>query len=176
MIYDAIQNVKLGMLPSPEKLMELQEEGFSHLINVSGIDLFQLYGEEQLSPFSINQYTFKDVFSEALQLGSGLIDYDVIDEHAYIARSTVEDRMEFYTSVSNVIEILDTQVSIFVFCHQGKGRSPCVLFTALAQRYKVDYAQILKVIKFLNAQATITCISYSAMKWFTDEFGRRSTQ
>ena len=45
MIYDGIQHIKLAKLPSPEKLWELQTEGFNHLVNVSGIDLFQLYGE-----------------------------------------------------------------------------------------------------------------------------------
>ena len=175
MIYDGVQHIKLAKLPSPEKLCELQTEGFNHLVNVSGIDLFQLYGAEGLHSFTVKQYSFKDVFSKSPQLGGGIIDFAEIGEHAYIAASTVEDRQSFYLAVIDVLENLKTQTPTFVFCHQGIGRSPCVLFAALAQWYEANYSQVFKVIKFLNAHAVITCLSCSAVKWFAEEFNRQST-
>jgi hypothetical protein len=164
-IFDAVQHIKLGKLPSPEELLGLQGEGFSHLINVSGIDLFQMYQDEQLSPFTIKQHSFKDVFSKSPQMGNG-ISANQIDESAYIARSTPADRLAFYAAVNDVLENFNSQTPIYIFCHQGIGRSPCVLFTALAQWYGEDYGQILKVIKYLNSKSVLTGVSYSATKWY----------
>jgi hypothetical protein len=174
-IFDAVQHIKLDKLPSPEELLVLQNEGFCHLINVSGIDLFQLYQAEQLSPFTIKQHSFKDIFSKAPQVGRE-ISTNLIDESAYITRSTAKDRLAFYAAVNDLIENLKTQTPMFVFCHQGIGRSPCVLFTALAQWYGEDYGQILKVIKFLNAKSMLTGVSYSATKWFMEKLRKQSIQ
>ena len=142
MIFDAVQHIKLDKLPSPDELLVLQSEGFCHLINVSGIDLFQLYKAEQLSPFTIKQHSFKDIFSKAPQVGRE-ISTSLIDESAYITRSTAKDRLAFYAAVNDLIENLKSRTPVFVFFHQGIGRSHCVLFTALAQWYGEAYGHKL---------------------------------
>ena len=174
-MYETVQHIKLGKLPWPEKLLELRSEGFNQLINVSGIDLFQLYSEEQLSPFTIKQHSFKDIFSKAPQLGNGILGDGLIDGQAYVVKSTEEDRQAFYDAVIDVLDLIKAQTPFYIFCHQGIGRSPCVLFTALVLWYGEDRRQILNVIKFLNARAAITSISYSAEQWFAAEFNQKES-
>lgn len=164
MVYTAVQFLALGEFPSPEKLQALKAQGFSNLLNISGIDLFKLYSTEQLADFTIAQFTFKDIFSTGAAVN--LAQIDDIDVDLYCRQSTEAERVAFFNAVHQLTEWLKDQSLTYVFCQQGIGRSPAVICSVLAYCYQPTAEQILKTIKFLNQQAVLTATSYAAAKWF----------
>ena len=165
MVYSALPWVKLGNFPSPETLQTLKEEGFQSLVNVSGIDLLKIYAEEQTSVFTISQHTFRDVFSEdfsTLDIAAA----DEVTPDIFINCTTIEERAAFHSAVTVVIENLKAQTGQYIFCHKGLGRSPCVLFAALARSEKAEYPRILKMIHYLNPKAAFSVVSWSAVNWY----------
>lgn len=164
MIYQAIQYVSQGSLPSPDKLMALKAQKLTHLLNVSGIDLYQLYSAEQLASFTVKQFTFKDVFSTGVAIQTESL--HEIDCALYCTQTNTIERLEFFYAVCCLIEWLRNKSLSYVFCQQGIGRSPCVVGTALIHCYHPTPQQLLKVLKFLNPNVVITRNSYAAINWF----------
>ena len=169
-MFDVVQHIILADLPSRTKLKELSHQGFIELVNVSGVDLYQLYGSDFLSQFKIAQFTFKDVFSEAPE-PSGGVELSAIPYKYFTDISKEEDRQAFFQATNKVIEYLEQKKPLYLCCHQGIGRSPCVLFSALTYLYRQDYNKTLKIIKFLNPKSGMSTVSYSAVNWFQTQMG-----
>jgi predicted protein tyrosine phosphatase len=167
MVYKVIQFLAQGNFPSPEKLLELKKQGVTHLLNVSGIDLFTLYSAEKLADFTIVQFTFKDVFSTALAISAEQISN--VDSNVYCEHSTEAERAQFFNAVEQLIEWLKSEAQCYVFCHQGIGRSACVVLAALNHYYQPKHDCLLKTIKFLNPRATLSVTSFAAAKWFEQQ-------
>jgi protein-tyrosine phosphatase len=170
-MFDVIQHISLGDLPSPDKLQSLQNKTFTHIINVSGIDLFQLYDKDALSFFAINQYTFKDVFSYQ-PLPDKAIVLSEISADFYLQTTNDYDRKAFFKATANVVESIVNNHAFFLCCHQGIGRSPCVMFAALIYCYRKTYQKTANIIKFLNPKSQLTIVSYSAINWFQQEMAK----
>ncbi len=174
MVYKVIQFLAQGEFPSPEKLIELKKQGVTHLLNVSGIDLFQLYSAEKLADFTIVQFTFKDVFSTAVAISKEQI--SSVDSNLYCEQTSDIERAQFFSAVQQLIDWLKIETPCYVFCHQGIGRSACVVLSALIHYYQPEQDCLLKTMKFLNPHAILSTTSYAAAKWFEQEIGFDNTQ
>ncbi|MEY4768317.1 MAG: hypothetical protein RL637_956 [Pseudomonadota bacterium] len=164
MIYQAIQYLSQGSLPSPAQLIQLRQQKCKHLLNTSGIDLYQIYSASQLADFTIQQFYFKDVFSNADRVNLNQIFSITMDD--YYTHTYPEEREQFFAAVQQLIVWLNNKTSCYVFCQQGIGRSVCVLSTALIHCYAYTPEQLLKILKFLNPNAIMSRHSYSAIQWF----------
>lgn len=167
MIYQAIQYVAQGDLPSPDKLTQLKAQRVTHLLNVSGIDLYQLYGTEQLAGFTVEQFTFKDVFSTGVAIQSE--SPHEVDCALYCSQTNAAERLAFFYAVRCLMAWLKNKSLIYVFCQQGIGRSPCVVCAALSCCYQPQPQQLLKTLTFLNPNALLTRNSYAAVNWFQQQ-------
>jgi hypothetical protein len=167
MIYKAIQFLAQGDLPSPAKLLELKKQGCTHLLNVSGIDLFKLYSAEQLAGFTLVQFTFKDVFSTGSLIKPEQINSVACD--LYYEQTSETERAQFFSAVQQLIGWLESNTATYVFCQQGIGRSSCVVCAALNYYYQPKPDELLKTVKFLNQHALLTATSYAATKWFAQQ-------
>jgi hypothetical protein len=167
MIYQVIQYIDQGNLPSPQQLLILQARGFKHLLNISGIDLQQLYSPQQLANFTLQQFYFRDVFSMGMTLQFEQIEQ--INSAVYYTQTTEAERMQFFAAVQQLIDWLNEKIPTYVFCQQGIGRSPCVLAAALTHCYQPQAHELFKIIKFLNSNALITANSYAAIQWFQQQ-------
>lgn len=172
MIYQVIQFVAQGGLPSPAQLHELKTQGFKHLLNLSGIDLFKLYPPEILADFTLAQFRFTDIFSTGAVIT--LENIANIDTTLYTAQSSATEQLQFFNAVQQLIECLKTKQLTYVFCQQGIGRSPCVLCAALNYAYHPSYGELLKTIRFLNPHAVVSTTSYAAVKWFEQQASSKS--
>lgn len=163
-----VQNIFLDSLPSRNKLAELKKQGVHEIVNVSGVDFYDLYGLNELTDFALGQYTFRDVFSDKDLPASDEMAKN-ISASAYLAVSTADERMAFRLAVDQVVACLKDNKLFFLCCHQGIGRSPCVLFTAMISCYQQDYSNALKILKYLKPESVISTVSYSAANWFLAE-------
>jgi hypothetical protein len=150
--------------PSPGKLAELNREGVRHLINVSGIDLLAVYGQESAAGFSLEQYAFKDVFSVGLPISANH-PVETIPADLYVRQSLPGERAAFCQAVGALSRHLERNEPTFVFCHKGVGRSPCVVAAAMAYCHGADFPEIMKLLRFLNRHALFTDVSCAAVKW-----------
>ncbi len=164
MIYQVIQYLAQGDLPSPAKLAELKTQGFTHLLNVSGIDLYKLYSREQLSAFTLAQFTFKDVFSTGQVVKTAQA--TTVDCRLYCEQTSVTERFQFCKAVEQLLAWLKNRSRCYVFCQRGIGRSPCVVCAALTYYYQPKPEELVKTLKFLNSYAILSLTSYAATQWF----------
>lgn len=167
MIYQVIQYLTQGDLPSAQKLDDLKKQKITHLLNISGIDLRRLYSAEQLDPFTLVQFTFRDVFSTGVRSGSTQTTH--ISSALYCDQTNLAERLAFFQAAQQLVDWLKQRVPCYVFCQQGQGRSPCVVCAALTYCYQPKPDELLKTLKFLNPNAIITNSSYAAINWFVEQ-------
>ncbi len=167
MVYKAVQYLSQGGLPSLGKLALLKTQKVRHLLNISGIDLYQLYSDEQLSDFTLVQFSFKDIFST----GEVLKNPEIEQPNAiiYSEKASEAERLAFFNAVWQLIEWLENRTPSYVFCQQGIGRSPCVVCAALMHCYQPKLEELHKTLKFLNPTAVLTDRSYAAIHWFQQQ-------
>lgn len=172
MIYKVIRFLSQGGYPGPEKLTALKKEGVTHLLNVSGIDLFALYPAPLLEGFKIVQFGFKDIFSIA-PLPGGSMEKNGDDALLYLKHSDETERQAFFAAVSTLAGWLEEGRHSHVFCQQGIGRSPCVVMSALLYHYRPLPAELEKTLKFMNPAAVLSQMSYAASDWFLQQMEKR---
>ena len=101
-----------------------------HWVNVSGIDVYQIYPELVSSDYSISQFDFADIFTD----GEKLTDFSEIEKitsELYESVSVEQHRHALLEAVNAVVVQLENQVSTGIFCHRGLARSPLVAAAAL---------------------------------------------
>jgi len=154
----------ISALPSLKDLQEWQSRGINYLLNVSGVDIFDIYPAGVLKFFTIMQVTFADVFTS----GNFLTAADAIEStsaDAYLQVSTEDQRRALLTAVHILITQLQKQTPVCVFCHRGQGRSPLVVAAAFQQFYQESISQAIARTRSLHAPAQFTDISLSALQW-----------
>lgn len=154
----------ISALPSLKELQGWQSCGIRYLLNVSGVDIFDIYPAGVLEFFTITQVTFADVFTP----GNALTPVDAVQSistDVYLQVSTEDQRRALLTAVHVLIAELQKQTPICVFCHRGQGRSPLVVAAAFQQFYHEPINQAITRTRALHAPAQFTDISLSALQW-----------
>jgi hypothetical protein len=155
-------------LPSLQDLRLWQSNGIGHLLNVSGIDIRDIYAEKDLKPFSITQTTFADVFSAGVLVDAD-IPLETVTTDVYLQLSTEEHRLAFLTAVQTLIEQLKSHTPTCVFCHRGQGRSPLVAAAATGLFYRESIPEAIARIRIIRPPALFTDISVSALLWCIEQ-------
>lgn len=154
----------ISALPSLKTLQLWQTMGIEHLVNVSGIDIIELCEPSILEAFTINQFSFNDVFTKA-DIITSLSNYQSIIIDSYLAVSHEIHRLALLEAVQTVINQLQLQIQTCVFCHRGLGRSPLVVAAALQQFYDESISQAIIRTYAIQPHAQFTEISLSALQW-----------
>jgi predicted protein tyrosine phosphatase len=154
----------ISSLPSLQDLQAWQHNGIRSLLNVSGININDIYTARDLEPFELAQMTFADVFSDGT-----LIDVDTpierVSTDAYLQLTTEEHRQALLAAVHNLVGQLKTQTPTCVFCHRGQGRSPLVVAAAVQQVYGESVAEAIIRTRLIRPASLFTDISLSALQW-----------
>ncbi len=155
----------ISSLPSLKKLERLRRvEQVHHLVNVSGVDIKEIYPELILSDFTIAQFDFADVFT----LGKSLTDFSTVeqsDSKLYLETSELKHRLAYIEAAEMAIYLLKNQLPLVIFCHRGLARSPLVAATALNNFYQETLLQSIERVHKIHAPAYFTDISISALQW-----------
>jgi hypothetical protein len=168
-----MQILRQSGFPSPAQLLELRREGVRHLINVSGIDLLAVYGKDLTDGLDVESYLFKDIFSRGKLIGQNFPGATIPD-NLYVRQTSTSEREAFYQSVMALISHLKYGQPAFVFCHEGVGRSPCVIAAALGYCYGIDFPALVRILKYFNSRAVFTDVSYSAVRWCLAELAEQT--
>jgi len=156
--------IRISGLPSLVDLQAFRNAGISTLLNVSGVNIMDIYPEDALAFFSITQLTFADLFTS----GSILKTVDgigPISTNAYLQVSCEDERHALLAAVQMVAGQLQSQTPTWVFCHRGLGRSPLVVAAAFLRFYRVSVKEAVAKTRAIHAPAQFTDISLSALKW-----------
>lgn len=158
------QRLVLGALPGPGRLVALAGAGIQHLVNVSGLDLAEIYGDAALARFQCTTHCFPDVFSEGEPLTNPRHP-PVVGPGAYLARTHPSERRALLDAIEAVHAALAEGGTVFLFCAQGRGRSPLVAAAALRRVDSRPLPTILGLVRHLQPAAHFTDLSLSALAW-----------
>jgi hypothetical protein len=161
----------ISSLPSLKELQTWQQNGIGYLLNVSGIDIREIYSDKDLEPFGLAQMTFVDVFSKGtlIDVGESL---DAVSSETYLQITTEEHQQAFLTSVQTLVEQLKNQIPTCVFCHRGQGRSPLVVAAAAQQFYHESIAEAIARTRIISPPALFTDVSVSALQWCKEQLSK----
>ena len=135
-----------------------------HWVNVSGIDVYQIYPELVSSDYSISQFDFADIFTDGEKL-TNFSEIEKITSELYESVSVEQHRHALLAAVNAVVVQLENQVSTGVFCHRGLARSPLVAAAALNHFHNESLPQSIARVQALHPRAYFTDISISALIW-----------
>jgi hypothetical protein len=157
----------ISSLPGPDHLQALERAGFRRLINLSGVDLAEIYGHQALADFQSERFVFADVFScgnliPPIGLGN---EPPKMDEAPYLASASKTERQQFLAAILATNRALSEGDPVLVFCDRGIGRSPVVALAALLCRGHHDLMAGLHCIAQLQPRAVVTEMSLSALAW-----------
>ncbi len=161
--------MQISSLPSLQDLQSWQDHGFRHLLNVSGIDINDLYPRSTLAAFSIKQVSFADIFSAGIPLDK-YTSITAVTAHLYAQKATEQDQTAFLQAVQSLLIALQSYTPICVFCHRGQGRSPLVVAAALQQFHQIHVSKAIASTQALHPEAQFTDISLSALYWCAGQF------
>jgi predicted protein tyrosine phosphatase len=139
-----------------------------HWINVSGVDIKQIYPESALADISIAQFQFADIFTE----GKGLLGFSGLEEISaglYEHISEVQHRQAYLAAVKALIVQLENKLPTGIFCHFGMARSPLVTATALNRFHDESIAESIARVRQFHPPANFTDISVSALIWCMEQ-------
>jgi predicted protein tyrosine phosphatase len=143
-----------------------------HWINVSGVDIKQVYPEAALADFVIAQFEFADIFTD----GEKRVDFTELEDISpgrYENASEERHRSAFLAAVNALIVQLENKVPTGVFCHRGMARSPLVAAAALNRFHNETLAQSMERVQRLHRPAYFTDISISALIWCREQLDNR---
>jgi hypothetical protein len=161
--------LQISSLPSMKDLQAWQYNGISYLLNVSGIDIYDLYSEKSLAPFQIVQTTFADIFSKHGVLIDSKTLIEPVTSDVYVQLTTEEHRQALLAAVQFLVTQLKNQTPTGVFCHRGQGRSPLVVAAAVQQFYRQSVNEAIARTLNIRPPALFTDISLSALQWCTEQ-------
>jgi hypothetical protein len=161
----------ISSLPSLKDLQTWQKKGIGYLLNVSGIDLIEIYFDKDLEAFELGQMTFADVFSKGtlIDVGASL---DVMSSETYLQLTTEEHQQSLLKAVQTLVEQLKKQIPTCVFCHRGQGRSPLVVAAAAQQFYHESIAEAIARTRIIRPPALFTDVSVSALQWCKEQLSK----
>lgn len=154
-------------LPSISDLSAWRQQGITHLLNVSGVDIFEIYQDHQdtlLADFTISQFYFADIFSSGNALANHSL-ADTISPTLYLQTSSENQREPLLAAVQLLTIQLANTITTSVFCHRGLGRSPLVVAGAFQQYFQESSQQAIHRTRALHKPALFTDISLSALAW-----------
>lgn len=156
-----VQDVKLriGEIPSVAELKRLSDSGVTALVNVSGAALGEIYPNGELVAFSLSEFVFSDVFSDAKPYDA--IAGDAISGDLFAGRVVPEMREGFVCAAQRVYECVCEDRPTYVFCHRGVGRSPAVVLAGLALTTRFTMSEAVNIVMHLRASASITSMTLS---------------
>ena len=154
-------------LPSLSELSAWQHRGISHLVNVSGVDILEIYQTYQntlLAGFTVAQFALTDVFTSGNNLTADLLTQPA-SPALYLQMSTESQREILATAVQHLTRQLANAKPTCIFCHRGLGRSPLVVACAFQEYFQESSHQAIFRTLALHKSAHFTDISLSALAW-----------
>ena len=161
---DYSRTLRIGVLPSESQLDGLLKQGFRRLINVYGVPLTDIYPQRHWPQFTVSDFVFADVFSQAEATEVCCASGDR-QEDLYLARTDAGQRWQFLAAVAALTDCLRRRQPCYVFCQKGRGRSPAVAAAALLSAFHLPLAEALTVVQRLRPQACLTEVSIAAAIW-----------
>lgn len=157
----ASQMLRIGGLPGKPDLRELANEGYLHLVNVSGSSLRDIHGERTTAAFTLSEYGFSDHFS-----AHPLLDGSPQDTPGFFLSQFVPEQQEnFLKAVAAGVKSVSTYKSVAIFCHHGVGRSPAVALALMRCAWKWPLPVALQAVQQIRPQAHLSHLSVSASSW-----------
>lgn len=161
---------RLGEMPSPALLKQLNREGYVHWVNVCGLDLQRIYPGLVLDRFQLQTFFFADVFSQEPVVSDPLL-VDRVDGELYESRTGEAEREQFLAAVQTLVADAHRLEPSYTFCYRGQGRSPAVVLAALGQLFRLPPLALLNTVRRLRPQAQLTRMSLSALIWSREHLG-----
>ena len=156
--------LRVGPLPSQDRLVDLWQVGVRQLVNVSGVDLGEVYPLQYWSEFELAQFSFVDIFSVEQPLLPEQAAQQV-DPTVYLDIADTEEREQFLTAVQVTAAALARRRPTFLFCHRGLGRSPTVAAAALRRVTGAPLPAVWQAVFNIQPQAQLSQISLAAVRW-----------
>lgn len=160
-------SLHISSLPSLKDLQTWQHNGIRYLLNVSGININDIYSAQVLAPFDIVQMTFADIFTKGVAVTD--VPIETISSDAYIQLSTIEQQQALLAAIQALVLQLQQGTPSCVFCHRGQGRSPLVVAAAFQQFYRKSIAEAIARTRIIRPPALFTDISLSALQWCAEQ-------
>jgi len=161
-------SLHISSLPSIKDLDVWQQKGICHLLNVSGINIHDMYSVKVLAPFEITQMTFADVFTKGEIISPDTF-IEAVSSDVYIQLATEAEQQALLTAVQALVEQLKRRTPSCVFCHRGQGRSPLVVAAALGLFHHESIVQAIARTRIIRPPAIFTDISLSALQWCSEQ-------
>jgi hypothetical protein len=158
----------ISSLPSLKDLQALENNGISSLLNVSGVNIEDIYPAKALDAFDLVQIPFADIFTMGAVVHIEAV-INTLSSGPYLKLTTEEQRLALLTAVKTVVEQIKSQTPTCVFCHRGQGRSPLVVAAALQRFYHESIAQAIDRTLIIRPPALFTDISLSALQWCAEQ-------
>ncbi len=158
----------ISSLPSKTALVRYRDSyAVRDLINVSAVDINQIYPDLADAGFSVLQFDFADIFTDGQKLDTALVKSTTAD--IYVAAAADKQRQAFIQAVQALIIKLENDIPTCIFCHRGSARSPLVTAAAMNHIHDETIPQMLTRVRKLHPRSNFTDISYSALLWSREQ-------
>ncbi len=158
--------LRVSGLPTVQQLQQAYSYGVAHLVNVSGVNVYEVYQQPDLPEFVISQTVFTDIFTtKPMQT-----DFKRVSSDMYIQIANDSERQALLSAVQTLFALVSQQIPVWVFCHRGIGRSPLVVAAALQNCYGESSKQAIARTYEIQPAAHFSEISLSAMQWCQEQW------
>jgi protein-tyrosine phosphatase len=158
--------LRVSGLPTVQQLQQAYSYGVAHLVNVSGVNVYEVYQHSDLPEFVISQTVFTDIFTtKPIQT-----DFNRVSSDMYMHIANDNERQALLSAVQTLFALVSQQIPVWVFCHRGIGRSPLVVAAALQKCYGESSKQAIARTYEIQPAAHFSEISLSAMQWCQEQW------
>lgn len=158
--------LRVSGLPTVQQLQQAYAYGVGHLLNVSGVNVYEVYQQPDLPEFVISQTVFTDIFTtKPMQT-----DFNRVSSDMYMQIANEDERQALLSAVQTLFALVSQQIPVWVFCHRGIGRSPLVVAAALHKYYGDSGKQAIARTYEIQPAAHFSEISLSAMQWCQEQW------
>ena len=154
----------IAQFPSFKELQLWQNLGIYCLLNVSGINLYDIYDAISLAPFDIEQIPLVDFFTSQPNMDA-ISHAQLFNSYLYCQHACEQQQQALLAAVDFLSHQLTYQVPTTIFCHRGLGRSPLVVAAALQRFYGESPAQAIARTRAVQPHALFSEVSLSALHW-----------
>ena len=142
----------LGPLVTPTDLRKLSSQRVEVLLNVSAIDIVEIYEAELLHCFELHSFRFRDIFS---QTSARQEDWEEFKEQSL---PLVDE------AVRTLANVLQSGRRVHCFCSEGRSRSALTAAGALVLAFDLEPDVAMEMISLKNHRAEFSARS----RWYLD--------
>lgn len=161
-------NVSVSGLPERGTVLQWTDGRFDRWISLCGVSIEDIISEDAVRYFCGNVYRLPDPFSQS-EPWTGHVLPSAQD---FLNQASPMLRGPLILAVRDLVQSLQAEKDVIVFCHLGKSRSPLVAAAGLMITESLDPHKAWQEIERQHEIIPISKLTIAALVWLESEWRR----